>query len=155
MIDVGCGPGYWRNLFEGMAYVGFDQSPGMLSYAAEITSPKVKPLDWIFGNGRDLTASVTSSTYDMVFTASVLQHNRNEPDKREIVEGIYKVLKPGGFFLCTENTYRADNCPKSVGNRDYTDGYTMTPSGWEKFMLPLGFKLLDYRPPGEYFYQKM
>jgi len=155
VIDVGCGPGYWRKLFEGMHYTGFDQSSGMLKLAAELPAGLSTPPVWVTGNGRRLTDSFDEGQFDMVFTASVLQHNRNEPDKKEIVKGIHLILKKEGYLLCTENTYRKDNCPQSVGNPDFTDGYSMTPTGWEKFMLPLGFKLLKYNGKSEYLYQKI
>lgn len=154
-VDVGCGPGYWRNLFEGNHYVGLDQSDGMLSLAADIGGNKLESVEWVKGNGRKLLESLEEDSFDMAFTASVLQHNRHDPDKTEIVGGIHRLLKDGGYLLCTENTYREDNCPESVGNPGHTDGYTFTPKGWENFMDAQGFKLLDYNGKSEYVFRKL
>lgn len=149
-LDVGCGPGYWRNLFAGLDYTGFDQSDKMLELAQELTPPGT----WKKGNGRTLTDSFGVSTFDLIFTSSVLQHNRHVPDKIEVVQGIHSVLRPGGYFLCTENTFRADNKPESVGNPECTDGYSFTPEGWEKFMDELEFDFLGYNGKSEYLFQK-
>lgn len=152
-IDVGCGPGYWRNLFEGHHYTGFDQSDGMLRLAKDVGGTKVLSETWVQGNGRSVSESFAIN-FDLAFTASVLQHNRHVPDKTEIVQEIAKIIKPGGFLLCTENTYREDNCPQLETQPNYTDGYTFTPKGWEDFMADLGFKFLDYNGRSEYLFQK-
>jgi ubiquinone/menaquinone biosynthesis C-methylase UbiE len=151
-VDVGCGPGYWRNLFEGNHYTGVDQSTGMIALAKDIEGSKLKSIDWVLGNGRNLP--LEEEHFDMAFTASVLQHNRHDPDKTEIVKSIYSILKSGGFLLCTENTFREDNCPQLKSNSDYTDGYTFTPEGWKTFMAGLGFKFLEFNGKSEYLFQK-
>jgi ubiquinone/menaquinone biosynthesis C-methylase UbiE len=153
-IDVGCGPGYWRNLFEGHHYTGFDQSPGMLELSKEIPGTKLESVEWVLGNGRTISDSFPDKKFDMAFTASVLQHNRTDPDKTEIVKEISKILKEGGYLLCTENTFREHNCPQSVSNPNYTDGYSFTPKGWEDFMAGLGFELLGYNGKSEYVFKK-
>ena len=153
VLDLGCGPGYWRNLFGGMNYTGFDQSQEMLQLARDLSEHEHE-LAWTLGNAREVDTHF-GPVFEMVFMASVLQHNRHEPDKREIVEAVYKVLKLGGYFLLTENTFRKSNCPQSVTNPDYTDGYSFTPKGWEDFLLPLGFKLLDFNGESEYLFQKV
>lgn len=151
VLDLGCGPGYWRNLFSGYLYTGMDQSEEMLKLASEIP-PK---LVWVRGQAREASEEFGAECFDMVFTASVLQHNRHSPDKEEIVREIHKLLKPRGYFLCTENTYRADNCPESVGNPEHTDGYSFTPQGWQKFFEDRGFEFLDFSGHGEYFFRKI
>jgi len=151
VLDVGCGPGYWIKLFEGLDYTGVDQSPGMLALAQEL-SPLAK---FVLGNARSLSEVFSPGSFDLAFTSSVLQHNRHIPDKQEVVEQIALVLRGGGYLLCTENTYRADNCPESVNNPSFTDGYTFTPTGWEIFMKALGFRLLAYNGQSEYLYQKV
>jgi len=151
VVDVGCGPGYWQELFAGMNYNGFDQSTEMLKLAAEM-SPN---LSWAQGNARELIKYWELESFDLVFTSAVLQHNRHTPDKTEIVKGFYEIIKPGGYYLCTEDTFRADNRPESVGVPEFTNGYSFTPYGWEKYMKSLGFKLLDFNGKSEYFYQRM
>ena len=152
VVDIGCGPGYWRQLFNGMSYTGFDQSKEMLSLAKELPGTD---LTWVQGNARHVADYFPEGSIHMVFTAAVLQHNRHNPDKREIIEGASRILREGGYFLMTENTFLAHNCPQSVGDPSYTDGFSFTPSGWECFMNGLGFKLLDYDGNGAYLYQKV
>jgi SAM-dependent methyltransferase len=151
VLDLGCGPGYWRKLFEGMDYTGFDQSLEMLALAKEFTDNS----HWVQGNARSVDASFSAGNFSMVFMASVLQHNRHEPDKREIVQAVHKILKDGGYFLLTENTFREHNCPQATTNPDFTDGYSFTPKGWDDFLLPLGFKRVAYNGQSEYLYQKI
>ena len=150
-LDIGCGPGFWVNLFEGCTYTGFDQSPKMLTFAKELSPDK----EFVLGNARSLLGSFVERKFDLTFTSSVLQHNRHHPDKEQIVRGMHFLLRDGGYYLCTENTYRADNCPESVGNPGYTDGYSFTPEGWEFWMSQYGFKLLEYSAPSEYLYVKI
>jgi ubiquinone/menaquinone biosynthesis C-methylase UbiE len=150
-LDVGCGPGYWVNLFTGFNYTGFDQSTKMLELAREVVPGK----EFILGNARDLVGTFGDRKFDLIFTSAVLQHSRHYPDKEEIVKGMYQILRPGGYYLCTENTFRADNCPASIGNPDYTENYSFTPEGWERWIALYGFKLLEYSEPSEYLYIKV
>jgi len=157
-LDVGCGPCYWIHLFEGKQYNAVDQSSEMLRVAKDqiIRNNLLGRVGEILqGNARDLKEIYKPGTFDLVFTSAVLQHNRHEPDKREIVEGLHYILRDGGYYLCTENTFRADNCPQSVGNPDYTDGDSFTPEGWEKWMRELGFEMLGFNGQSEYLYKKI
>jgi len=155
VLDVGCGPGYWVNLFDGIrSYTGVDQSLEMLKLAKELNAQR-EGVVFIQGQARELDSISYGlpGKFDLVFTSSVLQHNRHEPDKREIVESIGRVLRPGGYFLCTENTFREKNCAASLNNPGYTDGYSFTFEGWRDFMGGLGFILLGYNGESEYLYR--
>jgi SAM-dependent methyltransferase len=157
-LDVGCGPCYWINLFRGKQYNAVDQSPGMLNLAKDVivdNGLRDRVGEIRMGNARSLPEVYQPGEFDLVFTSSVVQHNRHEPDKREIIEGIHTILKDGGYYLCTENTFRADNCPQSVGNPDYTDGYSFTPEGWEKYLKELGFELIEFNGKSEYLFRKV
>jgi SAM-dependent methyltransferase len=149
-LDLGCGPGYWINLFGGLKYTGLDQSTGMLSLAQEL-SPEA---EFVHGNGRSASEALSGRKFDVVFTASVLQHNRHYPDKEEIVEQISSLLVEGGYFICTENTFRKSNYPPYEKGCMYTDGYSFTPEGWEDFMGKLGFDMLEYNGESEYVFRK-
>lgn len=56
----------------------------------------IVPLDYVLGN-RHLDAMVAHGTLDFVFCAHVLEHI---PDMISSLQGIERVLKPGGLFLC-------------------------------------------------------
>lgn len=156
-LDIGCGPCYWVNLFEGFDYTGFDQSPGMIRVAQEQLKEngllsRVSELK--LGNARRLQDSFSPETFDLVFTSAVLQHNRHEPDKREIVEGMRTILKPGGYYLCTENTFRGDNAPQWANDHGDADGNSFTAEGWKIWMSTRGFEMLEYNGKSEYLYRR-
>lgn len=153
VLDIGCGPSYWINLFKGYNYTGFDQSTKMLELAREV-SPDV---EFIFGNARRLSEVFGDRKFDLVFTSAVLQHNRHYPDKTEIVQGIHHILRPGGYYLCTEDTCRGDNHPECIGSLNCTRGpeYSFKMQGWGTYMEENGFKMLMYQDPSEYLYKRI
>lgn len=156
-LDIGCGPCYWVNLFEGFDYTGFDQSPGMLRVAQKQLQDNDllgRVTELKLGNARRLQESFPPETFDLVFTSAVLQHNRHEPDKREIVEGMYKILKPGGYYLCTENTFREDNAPQWANDHGAADGNSFTATGWKTWMATHGFEQLEFNGKSEYLYRR-
>ena len=160
VLDIGCGPCYWINLFQGFRYHGFDQSPEMLRVASKVITENDllgNLVELRQGNARKLGETYPEKRFDLVFTSAVLQHNRHAPDKTEIVQGMYEILRPGGYYLCTEDTCREDNHPECVGAEGCLRGpeYSFKPAGWEKFMSELGFETREYRAPSEYLYRKV
>ncbi len=158
VLDIGCGPCYWVNLFEGFRYHGFDQSMGMLRVGQKTLADNNlldRMVELRNGNARSLIESYPEKKFDLIFTSAVLQHNRHYPDKQEIVQGMHSILREGGHYLCTENTFRADNMPASIGHPDYTDGNSFTPEGWEKFMRENGFETVEFHHPSEYLYRRI
>jgi ubiquinone/menaquinone biosynthesis C-methylase UbiE len=152
VVDFGCGSGLWRNLFEGYKYMGLDQNPGMIAVAQ---SRKLQDASFQITEWNKL--SLADNTLDLIFTSAVIQHNKHD-QKRQVLSEFLRVLKPGGFFLCTENTFRPDNYSTTFRNKpfreDLDDGYSFTKSGWEKFMKDSGFELVAYSHPSEYLYRK-
>lgn len=148
VLDLGCGPGYWSGLWKGFSYLGYDQNEEMIKLAREV-SPK---LSFICASDPSI---LPSQSEDVIFTAGVLQHNRHNPDKVDLIKHIWRILRPNGYYFCTENTFRADNMPASIDNPDYTDGYSFTPTGWKKFIEGFGFTFIHYTAPSEYLYQKI
>jgi SAM-dependent methyltransferase len=152
-LDYGCGGGLWRKLFNGLEYYGADQSPNMIEHAKKRwPEDSFSLFEWN-------TKPFPDETFDLVFTSAVLQHNKH-PDKRKTVQQIVDLIKPHGFFMCTENTFREDNYqhtfPKiSTWHADLDDGYSFTKEGWEKFMHSCGLKLIKFQTPSEYLYQKL
>ncbi len=159
VLDIGCGPCYWINLFEGFRYHGFDQSLDMIKLGQKQLATNNllgHMVELRRGNARTLKESYLETKFDLVFTSAVLQHNRHVPDKTEIVQGMYDILRPGGYYLCTEDTCREDNHPECVGFEGCNRGpeYTFKEEGWRKFMIELGFETLEYRHPSEYLYRR-
>lgn len=152
VLDLGCGSGLWRNLFEGFDYTGADQNEAMIR-VAKARLPEDK---FLVSNGMDLVFD--DSSFDAVFTAAVIQHNQN-PDKVCILAELRRILRPGGFYICTENTFREDNYKLVFGDVPYvdnlTDGYSYTPNGWKKFMSENGFEMIWFEKPSEYVYKRV
>lgn len=156
VLDFGCGGALWRRTFLGFDYHGSDQNENMVKHA-HMRFPDL--LDKIMVNQWD-NLSYADETFDAVFTSAVLQHNRH-PDKEKAVKEIVRVLKPGGYYIATENTFQ-----KISGNWIHTfpqafewheamdDGYSFTEVGWENFMSRFDLALVEYNGKSEYLFQK-
>jgi demethylmenaquinone methyltransferase/2-methoxy-6-polyprenyl-1,4-benzoquinol methylase len=85
--------------------VGVDNSEGMLAeaqakFAAEVKAGKMK---FVLKDAMNLTFD--DNTFDVVFMAYGL---RNMPDYEKSIQGIYRILKPGGK-ICIHDYSLADN----------------------------------------------
>ena len=88
ILDVGCGMGIIHNLYPQRDIMGIDISPGMLRHHKgkhQLASADNIP----FGD----------NTFDSVVCRSVLHHI---PETNKALNEIYRVLKPGGKFVCWE-----------------------------------------------------
>ncbi len=153
-LDVGCGAAMWYGNFHYYDYVGFDQSPKMLQLAKE-TYPDIQVVQ---GNARELRKPneyFPDGEFDIVFTSSVLQHNRHT-DKAEVLQGLNRILKEGGVYFCTENTFSSANQPLSIENALYNDPYSFTVAGWICFLHRFGFELEQFHTQHQiYVYRKI
>ena len=152
VVDLGCGGGLWYQMFDGYDYTGIDQNEEMIRYAKK-RWPSSK---FLVSEGEK--TPLEDGSVDLVFTSAVLQHNLHAR-KGLVVEEIHRVLRPGGYYLCTENTFRPDNYHHSFPagwafSDDLDDGYTLTFAGWEKYMKPFGFTLLKKFRNSDYLYQR-
>jgi ubiquinone/menaquinone biosynthesis C-methylase UbiE len=153
VLDLGCGTGLWRNLFKDFQYIGADQNAAMIQGAIQ---RGVDENESFIQVGWD-RLPFEDNVFDAVFTSAVLQHN-SHAHKRRVIKEIVRVIRPGGFYVGTENTFREDNYHTTFPrvpnwHAALDDGYSLTPEGWKLFMEPQGFKLLIYQPPGYYLYQ--
>ncbi len=158
VLDIGCGPCFWINLFEGYRYYAFDQSPRMNEVAYKVLKDNDlldRMVEIRNGNARTLLESFPEKKFDLIFTSAVLQHNRHDPDKREIVQGMHSILREGGYYLCTENTFREDNAPQFCQGDGPCDGNSFSVEGWRKFMLEYGFEMVEFHHPSEYLYRRI
>jgi len=153
VLDLGCGTALWRHVFAGSDYHGADQNEAMIR-GARGRFPEDK---FFVCNGMKL--DFDSEYFDLVFTASVLQHNRHE-DKDKVVAEIHRVLRPGGYYWGDENTFREDNFrstfgPKAVFSDDLQDNYSFTKAGWIKYMESRGFKFVRFDLISLYLFRKV
>lgn len=150
VIDFGCGSGLWSPMFEDYEYTGLDQNANMISVAnSRNTGLKFQQIEWN-------KIPLEDSSVDVIFTSAVLQHNKHD-QKLPVLREFYRVLKPGGIYLATENTFRPDNCHVSFKGRPFDnemdDGYSFTAKGWTLFMDREGFALNEYSAPSEYIWR--
>ena len=157
VVDYGCGSGLWKDLFRGFAYEGLDQNPEMIKvaqdrYPEEAYRFRVTQWDKI---------PLPDASVDCVFTSSVIQHNTHE-HKRRILTEFQRIVKPGGFYIMTENTFRPDNYQQHpvlgqepVFRPDMEDGYSFTAQGWNAFIQEFGFRPVAYSHPSEYIFQRI
>jgi len=159
VMDVGCGSGLWRRIFSEYDYVGVDQNEDMINLALKRNFIDIpKSTRFLIGNARKLSDVWIRCKQkpDLIFCSAVLQHNRHEPDKREVVEEINRTLRPHGYFLFTENTFAPHNFnpPFNRFQEGQTDGWSFTQKGWEDFMNLCGFTLIKNDPFNFYLFQK-
>lgn len=157
VVDYGCGSGLWKNVFRGYSYEGLDQNSEMIKvaqdrYPEEAYRFRVTQWDKI---------PLPDNSVDCIFTSSVIQHNTHE-HKRRILAEFRRILKPGGFYIMTENTFRPDNFQQHpvlgqepIFRNDMEDNYSFTVQGWCNFLNEAGFRPIEYQKPSEYLFQRV
>jgi len=156
IVDAGCGSGLWRPVFKDYKYVGVDQNEKMIEIAkgrnfddikkeTKFVVGQLRQMDKIRGFGK------LKGKIDVIWTSAVIQHNLHE-EKSEVLNQFYNMLKPHGFYLCTEVTFTPTNSSHVFKNysEDMTDGYSFTESGWEKYFAEHGFVIVD-KPRFDYY----
>ena len=134
ILDFGCGIGLFVGLFEGFNYTGADLTPLMLQKAEE-RNPDRK---FVRSDGLSLEKTFSKGAFDLVFTRAVIQHNL-EPVKSKIVQNIYNVLRPGGYYLFHEHQFILPGEARKET---------------EEYMERFGFILVGYYPTSCYLFQK-
>lgn len=102
LLDAGCGGG--RNLTyffrTGFDVSGVDQSPAAIAEIrslAAVLAPNLSTEN--FGVERVEQMSFGDATFDVVLSSAVLHFARDEEHWRQMVRGMWRVLKPGGIFF--------------------------------------------------------
>lgn len=140
VLDLGCNIAKFVPMWQlaGFTVEGFDQC----EYALKVAKMRHPDVKFTLGRAQDLPYE---KEFDLIFTSAVLQHNRHS-EQEKIVEQIKKALKPGGYFLMSENTLRPDNWPIGIKDgkfdEDVTDGYSKTFKGWIEFFKKHGFEFV-------------
>lgn len=155
VLDYGCGSGLWKSMFKNYNYKGVDQNSEMIQVARERFPTESDCFSQITWN----KLPFPNQTFDLIFTASVLQHNKHV-DKVEILNEFKRILVPDGYLMFSENTFREDNFRITFPKIDQwvdtlDDGYSLTPNGWTIFIERLGFQRLNYQDPGEYLFTRV
>lgn len=88
LLDFGCGSKPYRGLFDVQEYIGLDIEKGGRDH-------KDEQID-VFYDGK--TIPFDDNYFDSVLSSEVFEHIFNLP---EIINELYRVLKPGGYLLVT------------------------------------------------------
>jgi ubiquinone/menaquinone biosynthesis C-methylase UbiE len=103
ILDVGCGPGKWVNLFagKGFATTGIDSSPWMIRLAKKKVRNDIRKLVKFYVMSA-AKLNLPSNSYDMVNCVTVLQHIFNDEDWKRAVHEMVRVTKPSGYVIVFE-----------------------------------------------------
>ena len=101
LIDVGCGTGdiakiFLNNVNKDAQITCVDPNIGMINKGKEKLK-KFKNIDWIISSAEKLP--LTNNSYDFYTISFCLRNTKN---LNESLKEAYRVLKPGGRFLCLE-----------------------------------------------------
>lgn len=131
VLDVGCGTGYsvdiFRNINPEVTYVGVDIE-GSPEAKARVRN------DFEFHQFDGTTLPFLDKMFDIIYSSQVLEHVRYpEP----LLQEIFRVLKPGGFFIGAVS-YLQPYHSFSIFN--------FTPYGFIRISLDSGFIVQELRP---------
>lgn len=143
VLDLGCNVGLYAGLFEGFDYVGIDNSVKAIDMAKK-TFPD---LDFRVLSANNMSAELGEEQFDLIFTRAVLQHNCIGEDKNDVIREMFKVLRPGSYYMCFEGSLLSHKT-NPPDFEHHSDAET------RKWFEPLGFKLLEHPEKHLYLFQK-
>jgi tellurite methyltransferase len=128
VFDAGCGGG--RNLVfllrEGYEVSGVDPNPEAVRAVRALAARLAPRLPAESFRAEAVESSTfPERSFDVVVSSAVLHFARDEAQFRAMLQGSWRLLKPGGLFFC--------RLASSIGMAD-----RMTPLGGRRFLLPDG-----------------
>ena len=152
VFDAGCGQG--RNLVfflqEGYDVSGVDPAPAAIEAVRTLAARLAPGLPASNFRAEAVESnSFTDGCADVVVSSAVLHFARDERHFRAMLEGSWRVLKPGGLFFCRlASSIGMEDRMVALGNRRFT-----LPDGSDRFLVDepyllaltkeLGGRLLD------------
>lgn len=134
ILDAGCGTG--RNLVyllqSGAQVFGVDQNPEAITQLRRLASsyPHINP------EKNFLVALVEQlpfepQTFDLVISSAVLHFAQNLDHFEAMLQSMWEVLKPGGYFFCRlASEIGIESLVRFIGNGRY-----LLPDGSERFLV--------------------
>ena len=98
ILDLGCGSGRLYHLFEefqGVEYVGVDQSEGQI----EIAKEKFPELDFQVAEMTELPFE--ENEFDIIYCVATFHHLPDEKSRIKALDEMKRILKPGGHIIMT------------------------------------------------------
>lgn len=156
ILDVGCGNGRLRLLFEGMSiqYTGIDQSEALIAIA------KKKYPDGTFVEGKMTRLPFLDEAFDAVYCIAALHHIPTKELQLRAIEEMHRVLATGGHLVMTNWNLYSEWAKKKFGTgengnffktwkdgegRSYGDRYYygFTPEELERLCAAAGFGMVE------------
>ena len=111
VLDLGCGTGRLYHLFadfQGVEYIGIDQSSGQLAVAREE-----------FPENTYIEAEMTSlpfedNEFDIIYCIATFHHLSDEKSRLKALEEMKRVLKPSGYIIMTNWNLNSKTAQKMV-----------------------------------------
>lgn len=134
ILDAGCGTG--RNLLyflnSGAKVFGVDQNPEAILQLRNLASqfPQVNPEE-NFKVSAVEQLSFEPESFDLVISSAVLHFAENLNHFEAMLNSMWRVLKPGGYFFCRlASDIGIESLVRFVGNGRY-----ILPDGSERFLV--------------------
>lgn len=113
VLDVGCGLGRYFSAFKGNAIYGTELSTKCIDrLKTEYTAAQI--IQWFAGN----QLPYSDNFFGLVWCGELLEHVENPS---QVVEEIYRVLKPGSMALFTTPAGNHHECPEHLWFFDKKD----------------------------------
>ena len=99
LLDIGCGNGQRTKLWSEhvkLLTLGIDSSEEMIKLAKTIESNKLA------FDIEDIRTLGTNAKFDVIVSARCLINLKTEKEQLDAINKIYKLLSPGGYFICVE-----------------------------------------------------
>ncbi len=103
ILDFGCGDGVYSFKLKKLgakSVIGIDVSPTMIKLANESLAETKEKIRFIEADGVNLP--LENNSFDIVFANFVFHHFS---DSSKPISEIFRVLRSGGYFLCTFSAY--------------------------------------------------
>lgn len=140
VLDVGCGKGYFVQTLKknGFDAEGIDISQSAVNHATNLLGVKAKN-----GKINDYVSDWRES-YEVITLWATIEHLANP---MEVIDGIYKCLKPGGILLCDTGLGNAPYEKFLPGHSQWYDApqhlFVFSSQGLITLLEKAGFKVLS------------
>lgn len=132
LLDIGCGNGHLLSVlrydYPGLHLWGIDFCKEMVDLASSRKLP-----DAIIAHGDARNLAFEMETFDFVVSERVIINLLDVDDQRRAFAEVFRVLKPGGYFICIEafatplaniNKARRELCLPSIEQPGYNRWFT-------------------------------